>query len=161
MQFRFYGMSTGDFDQWTQKLKSAGNALDRDAYKQLERPSENVPVSYYSSVAPDLYHAIVNLCVDTGKMCQDEMMRIDAKGGLGLEGINNLVPLTYDKFVRRGSVFGPQPSYVASLCERPKTGELSFWNEDSLPLRDMSPVHGAGLPPPGTASAPLSSSSPL
>ncbi len=161
MQFRFLGQSSSDFDQWTQKLKSAGNTLDRDAYKQLEKPSENVPVSYYGSVAADLYHAVVNLCVDTGKMCQDEMMRIDSKGGLGLEGVNNLVPLTYDKFARRGSVFGPEPSYVASLCERPKNGELSFWSEDTLPLRDMSPVRGAGLPAPGTSPEPASSSSPL
>ncbi len=51
------------------------------------------------------------------------MMAIDAKGGLGLAGVNNIMPLVYDKYARRGS--GPMRAYVAALCQRngaPETG---------------------------------------
>ena len=44
------------------------------------------------------------------------MAAIDAKGGLGLAGINNVLPLAYDKFARRGAV-RPEASYVTSLCD--------------------------------------------
>ena len=38
----------------------------------------------YGAVAPGLYKAILNRCVDASQMCMDEMMMIDASGGLGL-----------------------------------------------------------------------------
>ena len=63
-----------------------------------------------------LFNAIINMCVEPGKMCMSEMSAIDAKGGLGMAGVRNLLPLTYDKYARRGAVFGDDPSYVASLC---------------------------------------------
>ncbi len=105
-----------DFDKWVAKAKAAGQTLDRATYLALEHPSENVQPAFYANVAPNLYDAILNLCVQQGKMCIHEMMAIDQKGGLGLAGVNNTLPLTYDKYARRGAVFGPEGSYVASLC---------------------------------------------
>lgn len=89
MRFRFHGLDQAGFDQWVAKVR-AGDAgtLDRPAYLALEKPSQNVPVRYYNTVADDLYHAILNMCVDANKMCMDKMMAVDAKGGLGKEGIN-------------------------------------------------------------------------
>ena len=49
-------------------------------------------------------------------MCLSEMMAIDAKGGLGHEGLNNTLPLAYDKYARRGTAFGPEPTFVAGTC---------------------------------------------
>src|SRR3546814_14909921 len=58
--------------------------------------------------------------VEPGKMCMSEMMSVDARGGLGLAGIDNLLPLEYDKYARRGStIFGTRPRPVAGLCAIP------------------------------------------
>ena len=116
MRFAFHGVADADFEKWIAAAKAAGAALDRSAYLQLERPSENEPVRRYASVDSTLFNAIVNLCVEPNKMCMSEMSAIDAKGGLGLAAANDILPLEYDKNTRRGAVFGDDPSYVARLC---------------------------------------------
>jgi cytochrome o ubiquinol oxidase subunit 2 len=45
---------------------------------QLEQPSQREAVRRYGAVAPDLFDAIVNRCVDQGRMCLREMMAMDA-----------------------------------------------------------------------------------
>ena len=82
MRFKFHGMSPTDFERWVQAAKASGNTLGREAYLQLEKPSAREPVKRYASVAPDLYERILNRCVDTNKMCMNQVMAIDA-GGLG------------------------------------------------------------------------------
>lgn len=74
MRFKFLGMSENNFDQWVAKIKTDGNSLSRNVYKSLEKPSENNPVQYYSEVAPDLYDAILNRCVDPGSVCMRDLM---------------------------------------------------------------------------------------
>jgi cytochrome o ubiquinol oxidase subunit 2 len=78
MRFKFLGMSVGDFDRWVQKAKADGE-LSRGSYMQLEQPSKREAVRRYGAVAPDLFDAIVNRCVDQGKMCLREMMAMDAR----------------------------------------------------------------------------------
>jgi len=78
MRFKFLGVGAGDFDRWLQKAKASKDELTRDAYLQLEKPSEREPVRRYRAVAPDLFDAVVNRCVDQGKMCLREMMAMDA-----------------------------------------------------------------------------------
>ncbi len=116
MHFPFESLASEDFDKWIAKAKAGGGALNRDEYLQLEKPSENEPAKSYASVAPDLFNAIINECVEPGKMCLSQMAEIDEQGGLGLDGIKNVFPLQYDKEARRGA-FGPDASYVASLCD--------------------------------------------
>lgn len=82
MRFKFHGMNGADFERWVQRAKASGNTLSREAYLQLEKPSESEPVKHYAGVAPDLYGRILNRCVDAARMCMDRMMAIDA-GGLG------------------------------------------------------------------------------
>jgi cytochrome o ubiquinol oxidase subunit 2 len=113
MRFRFHGLSDSDFAQWVSRIKEGGGTLDRRTYLDLEHPTENNPVQTFSDVTPALFHAAVNLCVEPAKMCMDEMMRIDAHGGLGLAGAFTVVPLTYDKFARRGG----EAAFVESLCK--------------------------------------------
>jgi cytochrome o ubiquinol oxidase subunit 2 len=83
MRFTFHGMTNQDFDHWVDQVKSEGGAgaLSREAYLQLERPSEREAVRRYTSVAPDLYDAILNRCVEPGRMCMKDIMAIDAKQG--------------------------------------------------------------------------------
>jgi cytochrome o ubiquinol oxidase subunit 2 len=83
MRFKFHGMSPADFDRWVQGVKAGNTALTRADYLQLEKPSERERVRRYANVAPDLFGAILNRCVDSAKMCMDQMMAIDAGGGLG------------------------------------------------------------------------------
>lgn len=115
MHFEFHSVTGDDFDKWIASVKASGGMLGRSDYLALERPSSNEPVRHYGSVDHDLFKLIVNMCVETGKMCTSEMMAIDAKGGLGREGLNNTLPLAYDKYARRGAVFGPEPTYVAGI----------------------------------------------
>ena len=42
---------------------------------------------------------------------------IDRKGGLGLKGINNVLPLAYDKFARRGAL-GPEATMSRAFAIR-------------------------------------------
>lgn len=116
MHFKLASLNATDFDKWVAKIKADGGALDRNTYLDLERPSENVPPKTYGTVDASLFRLAVNQCVEPGKMCLDDMMAIDARGGLGLAGINNVMPLLYDKYARRGS--GPMRAYVAALCQR-------------------------------------------
>ncbi|GGF70954.1 cytochrome ubiquinol oxidase subunit II [Azorhizobium oxalatiphilum] len=118
MQFEFKGLSTADFDGWVAGVKAGKDgALTRQVYLQLERPSEKVPVHFYPTVDPALFKAVVNMCVEPGKMCSSDMMALDAKGGLGLDSARSMLSLTYDKYARRGStVFGGQQTFVVGLC---------------------------------------------
>ena len=116
-------MSAVDFDRWVQQAKDSGNALSREAYLQLERPSEREPVRRYGAVAEGLYDAVVDRCVERGTMCMRQRMEIDARGGLGLAGIRNLT--------------APDPAApgrlaVAALCtpENPSGTTLSFAGRD-------------------------------
>jgi len=95
MRFTFRGVSDSDFERWVKTVKAGGNALGRDDYLQLERPSEREPVRRYAAVAPDLYDAIVNRCVEPGKLCIRDMMALDEQRGLGLATIRNANKLEF------------------------------------------------------------------
>jgi cytochrome o ubiquinol oxidase subunit 2 len=104
MHFKFRSLTRADFEQWVSQVKAGdGGALSRSEYLGLERPSENVPVQRYTSVDPGLYEAILNMCVEPGKVCMNEMMARDAMAEHGHE-MPPVDPraLEYDKTVRRG-----------------------------------------------------------
>jgi cytochrome o ubiquinol oxidase subunit 2 len=95
MHFKFLGMSAADFDQWVQKAK-AGGELSRGSYVQLEQPSEREPVRRYGAVAPDLFDAIVNRCVDQSRMCLREMMTMDEHRPSGRRAAGESIALNLD-----------------------------------------------------------------
>lgn len=151
MRFAFLGQSPQEFEQWVAQARREGAGLDRARYLQLERPSENEPVRRFSPVDPALYQAILNMCVEQGKMCMNQMMSIDARGGLGMAGVYATAPLAYDKFARRGAA----ATYVASICTvEEEEAAFRAAREASRPglvtLRDPSPLRGAGLGRPWT-----------
>lgn len=96
MHFRFLGVPQQGFDQWVAKVKAEGKPLDRNTYLALEKPSEQEPVRYFSSVESGLYEAIRNLCVAPGSMCLNEMMHLDVQGGGGANSAANRERLEYD-----------------------------------------------------------------
>ena len=79
MRFRFHGLSATDFAAWVTAAKAGSARLGREGYLQLERPSEREPVRRYAAVEPDLYDAIVDRCVEPGKMCMRRIMALDAR----------------------------------------------------------------------------------
>jgi cytochrome o ubiquinol oxidase subunit 2 len=147
MRFAFHGLEDADFANWVAAVKAEGGALDRATYLMLERPSENEPVRRYASADSSLFNAIINMCVEPSKMCMSEMSAIDAKGGLGLAGVNSILPLEYDKSARRGAIFGDEPSYVAGLCAITEAAELNV-NSPPVSSHGTSRLIGAGLPRP-------------
>ena len=47
------------FKGWVDKVRHSGKALTRAAYHKLAKPSRYVPATYYSAVAPHLFHSII------------------------------------------------------------------------------------------------------
>jgi cytochrome o ubiquinol oxidase subunit 2 len=145
MHFAFHAMDRHDFDGWVAAVKQGGDALNRDNYLKLARPSENAPPHRYATADPALYDAILNLCVEPGKMCTKDMAAIDAKGGLGVAGARNVLALESDREDRRGTP-SPSRNYVASVC----TSDDPPHQADELGAAPVnaSPTLGAGLPRP-------------
>jgi cytochrome o ubiquinol oxidase subunit 2 len=112
MHFKFHGLSDEDFARWVDTVKASGQTLARASYLQLEQPSSKEPIRRFANVEAGLWGAIVNRCVDDTKMCQSQMMAIDAAGGAGKGGLasTTLRPWRdFDGGSRRRTV-------VAALC---------------------------------------------
>jgi cytochrome o ubiquinol oxidase subunit 2 len=151
MRFRFRGLAGQDFDAWVAQAKQAGETLGRADFLTLQRPSENVPVRHFSAVDPELFDAIVNMCVEQGRMCLRDMMSVDARGGLGLAGIDTVQRLSRQRDPAGGRA-RPATPMVAALCAIPTQP-----TERPVPaLVAQTRLTGAGLRPPnGPYSRPL------
>jgi len=145
MRFRVHGLSEQGFDGWVAQARKGGGSLDRATYLQLERPSEKEPVRHFASVDPRLFDAVLNLCVEAGKMCMHDMMAIDARGGMGMAGALNVRALTYDKFAARGSATPGEKRFVIAGCAAPTAPSRPIM---AMPV-DLTPLLGAGLSRPG------------
>lgn len=146
MYFRFRALDEAGFESWVAEAKASPEPLTRQAYLDLEKPSENVPARHFADVDPTLFDAILNLCVEPGKMCMHEMMAIDAKGGLGIESASNVLPLTYDKYARRGTVFGGTAGFVVGICTPEELANaLALTATAPVSRASSAPVHGAGM----------------
>ena len=77
MRFNFKGVSDTDFEAWVSTVKSAGDKLDKATYLVLAKPSEYEPVRHFGSIDPKLFDAILNMCVEPGKMCTNHMAAAD------------------------------------------------------------------------------------
>jgi cytochrome o ubiquinol oxidase subunit 2 len=139
MRFRFHGFDAAGFEGWVGQLRQAGEGLDRARFLALQRPSQNDPVRRFSSVDADLFSLIVNACVEPGRMCRHDMMSIDARGGLGVAGIDSIrrVPRGADGQVRT----------VVAICAIP---DLPAARPVPPPVAQAR-LTGFGLRPPGLA----------
>ena len=167
MRFAFHGLDQAGFDQWIAGVRQGGQPLDRDRYLELEKPSEKVPAIHFSSVDGALWDAILNMCVEPGKMCMGEMMGIDRKGGLSMASLRNTMPLVYDKYAGRGkspAYFGSDDSYVMTICT-PLQAEAAAADRIRRAALDtvtapasLAPLTGRGLSPQSLPMAALTSS---
>lgn len=119
MRFKLHGLDDAGFGQWIAKAKGSREALSREVYLQLEKPSEKDQPRAFGGVAPGLYQAILNRCVDAQKMCMDQMMALDAAGGQGIKdnGTGALVER------RRGDVRGGR-FVSAAMCRADEPAPL-------------------------------------
>jgi cytochrome o ubiquinol oxidase subunit 2 len=76
MTFKAVAMSKADFKQWLANAAAAKQSLDGNAYRALEKPSENVPVAFYSNATPGLFQQIVQ-----GKFAPGRMVASSDVGG--------------------------------------------------------------------------------
>jgi len=60
MTFKAIATTPEQFNDWIAKAKQSPQKLDNASYELLAKPSENTPVSYYSTVTPDLFKQIVS-----------------------------------------------------------------------------------------------------
>jgi len=139
MTFKFHGLNREGFDAWVAKVKADGSALTREAYLKLEKPSEQEPVRYYSSVDDGLYGSVLNMCAVPGKMCMSEMMQIDANGGAGKDSHENRERLEYDH--RHAAEGDEAPSATFPASGRPARGDVQ--PEGMKPDYNNPKVHGA------------------
>lgn len=58
MQFQVRSVPDAQFAAWVQGAKAGGNFLDRAAYAQLAKQSQNVKPYTYRAVDPQLFHAV-------------------------------------------------------------------------------------------------------
>lgn len=147
MRFAFHGLDQNGFEKWVAAAKEKGDALDRATYLELAKPSENVPVRRFASVEPDLFKLIRDRCVEPGTMCMDEMMAIDAAGGLGVAGIN-LLQSPSSTGSARSALFGPKATTVAGICTTDDVRRGTEEVASGVRVVDRQPVRGAGLPRP-------------
>ncbi|WAI85261.1 MULTISPECIES: ubiquinol oxidase subunit II [Achromobacter] len=116
MRFKFHGLDQQGFDKWVADARASSTTLSRGAYLKLEQPSERNPVQRYASVAPGLFDAIVNRCVEGNRMCMKDAMAIDSQGGLGIPGALNITSLDAETRERLGLSGTPPRKYVGSMC---------------------------------------------
>ncbi|MGA8019028.1 MAG: ubiquinol oxidase subunit II [Desulfobacterales bacterium] len=59
MHFKAIAVSREQFDAWVQETRQSPGQLDLARYEELEKPSVDHPVTYFSSVKPGLFDHIV------------------------------------------------------------------------------------------------------
>lgn len=71
-----------DFDNWVEKIKKSSKPLDAVTYNTLVKPSEDNPVTYYSSVDNNLYNTIImkDMMPVKNNQSQNSMPGMDMKG---------------------------------------------------------------------------------
>lgn len=74
MRFKAHSFDQAGFDKWLAEVKAKGELLDRARYLSLEQPSEKHAVQYFTYSDPDLFHDIINRCVDGKTVCMDDEM---------------------------------------------------------------------------------------
>ncbi|MEM8569998.1 MAG: ubiquinol oxidase subunit II [Pseudomonadota bacterium] len=90
MTFKLHSFEEAGFDEWVAKVQSESTGeLTREAVQELDKPTIDHPVTYYSPVADGVWDRILNMCIGEDALCQNDMMMVDALGGGGLDGLWN------------------------------------------------------------------------
>ena len=60
MHFRAIATTPGEFQAWMMEVRQSPDILDADRFAQLRKPTTGNPVTFFSSVEPDLFKRILN-----------------------------------------------------------------------------------------------------
>lgn len=75
MNFEAMANSREEFEAWVRKAKESPDGLDLPRYEELRKPSVRYPVTYFSSVKPDLFDYIISqylpVSVNAGAMSKE------------------------------------------------------------------------------------------
>lgn len=116
MRFKFHSTDEAGFDAWVETVRASSDELDRAAFVELDKPSHDVPVTYYGSVEENMWTRILNHCVSDDALCMNDMMMVDALGGGGLEGL-------YNRELYRGMCSADDPQALLDIL-RPNDSEV-------------------------------------
>ncbi|MEJ7934682.1 ubiquinol oxidase subunit II [Sphingobium sp. AN558] len=117
MRFRFKAMDRAEFDGWTAKARASEAVLDRATYVKLEQPSEKVPPMLFGRAEPGLFHAALNMCVQPGKRCMDDVMMTDMRGGAGKNSARDTSGLRHDGTIDIGGFHAVEPSKKGEIAQ--------------------------------------------
>ena len=59
MHFKAIAVASVEFEAWVQKTKHSSDKLDMASYEEMGKPSVGYPVTYFSTVKPDLFDHIM------------------------------------------------------------------------------------------------------
>ena len=76
MSFEFHLLEDAEFSRWTETV-GKGARLDRERFFEILEPSESVPPTYFSLADEELYHDILNRCLQPDQVCMDDQMMQD------------------------------------------------------------------------------------
>jgi cytochrome o ubiquinol oxidase subunit II len=60
MHFKAIATTPGEFQAWMKKVRQSPDILDADRFAQLRKPTTGSPVTFFSSVEPDLFKRVVS-----------------------------------------------------------------------------------------------------
>jgi cytochrome o ubiquinol oxidase subunit II len=60
MHFKAIATSPEEFQAWVEKVRRSPDRLDADRFRRLRKPTAKDPVTFFSSVQPDLFQRIVS-----------------------------------------------------------------------------------------------------
>ena len=80
-RFKAHAVKREDFDAWVEKVRKSPDPLDKGAYERLAKPSEDHPVTYYSSYTPGLFSATIGKYNPFGALAANSVCRVADLGG--------------------------------------------------------------------------------
>lgn len=80
MHFKAISMTSPDFDAWVQKVKQSPDSLSMQMYEHVNEPNIGYPVTFYSSVTPNLFDHVVSEYMDwMGPKMENSSMPMNSK----------------------------------------------------------------------------------
>ena len=89
MDFEYLSLDDADFDDWIANAKAAPAELNRDTFLELDEPTIDHEVHYYSAVEDELWNRVINLCVAEGQICMHDMMTMGSHHDRGSDTSHN------------------------------------------------------------------------
>ncbi len=75
MHFKALAVSPEEFESWVNEVRQSPEKLDLERYTELEQPVKNAPMTYFSTVKPDLFSHIL------GRYNKGMVMHTDSTAG--------------------------------------------------------------------------------